>query len=522
MKAHGRRRALRTGVVAATALVLAGAAAGAVLESRLDDNVINACRNKSTGVLRCPRPALRAAATSSRCSGTSAALPDRRACRAGVDRGAPRHRVHDRLRAAGRAASSEPKPGGVVTFTCRPAPPSEALPNVVLNEIDYDQVGADADGFVELYNAGLGAAELDGLALVFVDGADGGEYLRKPLTGALAPGAYLVVPVEAQNGAPDGVALFDTATRASSTRSRTKARSSARSSGRSPTRSSRAPRCRRPSPTRTRSTGSLARIPNGSDTDDAATDWAFTTTVTPGEANVRPASAAPSRACSRAPPRRPWPSACAPRPGGACRAAARGARARAAASCSSPSGRTAACRPRAPPGSRSPARCRGRSPRSGTALASSSTSPNVSARPSDDSQSCSSRSPGVSTTSPPPGSRTSWRCLVVCRPSPSCSRIVCVASSSSPASVFTSVDLPTPDEPSSAIVRPGSEVGADQVEAVAGQARDRVDRHAEGDRLDLEHLQRVVRDRGRSSSARSRAGRRSPTPSSRSARGGGG
>jgi large repetitive protein len=34
-------------------------------------------------------------------------------------------------------------------------------------------------------------------------------------------------------------------------------------------------------------TGSLARIPNGSDTDDAAADWAFTTTVTPGWENAR-------------------------------------------------------------------------------------------------------------------------------------------------------------------------------------------------------------------------------------------
>ena len=33
-------------------------------------------------------------------------------------------------------------------------------------------------------------------------------------------------------------------------------------------------------------TGSLARLPNGSDTEDAATDWAFTTTVTPGGENV--------------------------------------------------------------------------------------------------------------------------------------------------------------------------------------------------------------------------------------------
>ena len=32
--------------------------------------------------------------------------------------------------------------------------------------------------------------------------------------------------------------------------------------------------------------GSLCRIPDGSDTDDAATDWVFTSTKTPGAANV--------------------------------------------------------------------------------------------------------------------------------------------------------------------------------------------------------------------------------------------
>jgi hypothetical protein len=32
--------------------------------------------------------------------------------------------------------------------------------------------------------------------------------------------------------------------------------------------------------------GSMVRIPNGSDTDDAMADWAYSTTVTPGVANV--------------------------------------------------------------------------------------------------------------------------------------------------------------------------------------------------------------------------------------------
>jgi hypothetical protein len=32
--------------------------------------------------------------------------------------------------------------------------------------------------------------------------------------------------------------------------------------------------------------GSLSRLPDGTDTNNAATDWAFTTTPTPGAANV--------------------------------------------------------------------------------------------------------------------------------------------------------------------------------------------------------------------------------------------
>ena len=79
---------------------------------------------------------------------------------------------------------------------------------LVLNEIDYDQVGADSGGFVEIFNAGSGAADLTGIALVLVDGGTSDEYLRRTLTGSLAAGAYLVVEVDAQNGAPDGVALL--------------------------------------------------------------------------------------------------------------------------------------------------------------------------------------------------------------------------------------------------------------------------------------------------------------------------
>ena len=82
--------------------------------------------------------------------------------------------LHDCLRAA-RDHRRLARLGGVIRSWCQYAPPSEALPVLVLNEIDYDQVGADAGGFVELYNAGLGPADLEGLALVFVDGAERGR-----------------------------------------------------------------------------------------------------------------------------------------------------------------------------------------------------------------------------------------------------------------------------------------------------------------------------------------------------------
>ena len=93
-----------------------------------------------------------------------------------------------------------------------PPPPPPSSSKLVINEIDYDQVGADSGGFVEIANTGESAATLDGIALVLVNGGDGQEYARVALTGSLAAGAYLSLAIEAQNGAPDGVALIDTVT----------------------------------------------------------------------------------------------------------------------------------------------------------------------------------------------------------------------------------------------------------------------------------------------------------------------
>ena len=68
---------------------------------------------------------------------------------------------------------------------------------------------------------------------------------------------------------------------------------------------------------------------------------------------------------------------------------------------------------------------------------------------------CSSRMPGVSMSSAPPGSSTRCRAVVVWRPLPSTSLISAVFSRSWPSSRLTSVDLPTPDDPMSATVWAG-------------------------------------------------------------------
>ena len=174
--------------------------------------------------------------------------------------------------------SVETEVDGAILFTCEAgiAPPPAGTADVVLNEIDYDQVGADSGGFVELANTGDAAADLAGWALVFVDGADGQEYLRKALSGSLAPGAHLVVPAEAQNGAPDGVALVDASGAQVDALSYEGSIAGLVEGTALPAEVADSNTV----------TGSLARLPDGRDTDDAATDWAFTTAVTPGAANT--------------------------------------------------------------------------------------------------------------------------------------------------------------------------------------------------------------------------------------------
>lgn len=164
-----------------------------------------------------------------------------------------------------------------------PPPPAEAA-KLVINEVDYDQVGADGNGFVEIHNSGGAAADLSNVDLVAVNGGDGAEYDRVALTGTLAAGGHIDVAIELQNGAPDGIALLEGATLLDAL-SYEGAITAATIGGATfnLVEGTALPAAVEDS---NAVAGSLIRNPNGKDTNDASSDWAFTTTITRGAANV--------------------------------------------------------------------------------------------------------------------------------------------------------------------------------------------------------------------------------------------
>jgi hypothetical protein len=174
------------------------------------------------------------------------------------------------------AAPDEPPPP--------PPPPPAEQAKLVINEVDYDQVGTDANGFVEIKNVSELEADLSTVDLVAVNGGDSAEYDRVALTGTLAAGGHLDIAIELQNGAPDGLALLDGTTLLDAL-SYEGAITAATIGGQTYNlvEGTELPAAVEDSNT---AAGSLIRNPDGKDTNDAAADWAFTTTVTRGAANV--------------------------------------------------------------------------------------------------------------------------------------------------------------------------------------------------------------------------------------------
>jgi hypothetical protein len=182
-------------------------------------------------------------------------------------------------------------------------------PTLIINEVDYDNVGTDSSEYLELFNPATTTTSLAGLAVVLVNGATNTEYGTidlSPLV-SIGPGKYIVIagasvtvptsaikldPVwtqdELQNGGPDGVAIVDTVKQAvldaisyegSITAAAitgfstpiTLVEGQAIDSGLADS---------------TTVTTTLCRNPNGQDTNDALTDWTLCNSRTIGTVNT--------------------------------------------------------------------------------------------------------------------------------------------------------------------------------------------------------------------------------------------
>lgn len=186
-----------------------------------------------------------------------------------------------------------------------------STPGLVINEIDYDQIGTDTKEFVEIYNSSSQTISLAGLKLVYVNGgvSPPAQYVTPAVdlstATELLPGQYLVVGVKLvldaitspdvkkilntasiQNGNPDAVGIYDSAhdtlvdsisyggktanivigTASLSLQEGTDDTTNLKDSN--------------------TIEGSLSRVPNGVDTNVNAQDFKFTKSSTPGAANV--------------------------------------------------------------------------------------------------------------------------------------------------------------------------------------------------------------------------------------------
>ncbi|WP_338870820.1 lamin tail domain-containing protein [Myxococcus stipitatus] len=201
-----------------------------------------------------------------------------------------------------------------ITTAERPAPG-----HIVVNEFDYDPVGTDSTvlrEFVEIYNPSAGPVSLSGVFLVLVNGnaTPPTSYDKIDLSSltSLAPGEFLVVghanvvdPLQGlpgikvltlasnksiQNGGTggDAIALYDsTQDTLIDTVSYTGSVSAATIQGGTGKVFNFVEGPRSPSGlVDANANGSLGRNPEGADTDDNVDDFRFSTTLTPGRANV--------------------------------------------------------------------------------------------------------------------------------------------------------------------------------------------------------------------------------------------
>jgi cysteine-rich repeat protein len=222
----------------------------------------------------------------------------------------------DQLTAAFDYADGSVVSGATVTATLGAATATTTIQThaqaggLVINEIDYDNVMTDSAEFIEIYNGSGAPISLAGYTIYLVNGSGNAVYRTIDLSpaGTLNDGQYLVVGASSviatvpagqktidlgalqdilQNGAPDGIALVSTATSALvdalSYEGPMTAVTLPSLGTVSLVEGTVLPTTEADSNT---APGSLCRTPNGSDTNDAKTDWKFSGKPTPGAANL--------------------------------------------------------------------------------------------------------------------------------------------------------------------------------------------------------------------------------------------
>jgi vibriolysin len=173
----------------------------------------------------------------------------------------------------------------------------------IINEVDYDEVGTDTAEFVEIFNPTSQVLDLRNVALVLVGPTS--EYGRVDLTGSLAPGKYLLVASPNVAGPDAGVARLPLPASSNALRNgpaavglldkTTNKLLDALSYGGSVTAATvtgvTAPLnfvegTATPAVDGNTAPGTLSRLPNGADSNNASADFKLSGTPTPGAANV--------------------------------------------------------------------------------------------------------------------------------------------------------------------------------------------------------------------------------------------
>jgi hypothetical protein len=213
------------------------------------------------------------------------------------------------MNASGEGSAGDGTLGPRLLNSPGPCGPAAGL---VLNEVDYDQPGTDYGEFVEIYNAGADDRDLAGLVIILVNGLSSSEYRRVELSDAgptLPAGGYLVAGTadvvatlppgtlsvtlpsssnNIQNGAPDGLALFDTAALMLLDALSYEGAITAATFDGIPGTYNLVEGSAATAQDSNSNPGSLVRFPDGTDSDQAASDWHFVESPSPGASNQAP------------------------------------------------------------------------------------------------------------------------------------------------------------------------------------------------------------------------------------------